>query len=123
MHISTNRAIVNLLSRLKGGPRAKAVEHRAEDDCQRKENDCLAAKRASGAEIGPLQASLCDQVLCDVGTELVVHEASKSDAVTESLKKADWVAKQEHRSKDKEDVLEHTGESEDEGGGLANLQI
>lgn len=91
---------------------AKDHEHRGNDTG---EDNQLAESGAVLAKLGPLHATGADSLLQLLTTELVVDKTAERNAVTESLEKGDGVAEEEHRCENEENILEDTGESEDEG--------
>lgn len=116
-------AVVDLVGRVggvAGSERAKDEEH-ANDDGGKDHQ--LAENRAGVAKFLPLHAALAEVLLQLLSAELVVDETAKRDGVTESLERRDGVLEEEHGRKDKEDILEYTGEGKDERGGLADLEI
>ena len=73
------------------------------------------------AKLLPGQGALTDEILHLLATELVVNQTAKSNTVSESLEQADRVVEQHNRGEDQEDVLEHTGQGEDQRRRLADL--
>lgn len=64
---------------------------------------------------------LGQKVVDTVLSKLVVHQTTKGDGVSEGLERSNGIAEDDHGGNDKEDVLEDSGQSKDEGGGFANL--
>ena len=114
-------AVVELgrLVRSNGGAHS-ADDHEERDD-DSSQDDELTSNRTCLAKLSPGHGALAQVVLELLATELVVDQAAQSDAVAERLEKTDGVLEEHHGGKDEENVLEHTGERENKGRGLANL--
>lgn len=108
-------AVVDLTGRLRGIARSKGAENHEHGHDDGSKDHQLAEDWASVAKLLPLHATLSEVFLQHLASKLVVDETTQSNAVTESLEKRDGVLEQEHGCEDEEDVLQHTGESEDEG--------
>lgn len=110
-------SLIRVVARTKA---AKDHEHRGDDTG---EDNQLAESGAVLAKLGPLHSTSADSLLQLLTTKLVVDKTAERNAVTESLEKGDGVAEEEHRCENEENILEDTGESEDEGRSLANLRF
>jgi hypothetical protein len=113
--------VVKLARGFGGESRSQSTEKNEHGEHEQTKDDDLARSGAVVAKLGPRQTALAQVLLDLIGTELVVDETTKSNAVAKSLEKSNWVAEEEHGGKDKEDIFEHTREREDERGGLADL--
>lgn len=100
---------------------SKAAEKDEDDEDDEAENNQLAQSGVAGAVFSPSTATLTKVLLELVGTELVVDETAESNAVTESLQTGDGVLENHHRGEDEQNILQHTGEGENKGRGLADL--
>jgi hypothetical protein len=114
-------AVVDLVRGIGSVARSKRPEDHEHSDDNGGEDHQLAENGSGVAKLLPLHAALTEVLLQLLRAELVVDETAERDGVAESLKRSDGVLEQEHGRKDEEDVLQYTGESEDERGGLANL--
>jgi hypothetical protein len=114
--------VVDLVGRLRGIAWSKGAKDQEHGDDDGGENHELAENRPAVAELLPLHATLAEVLLELLTTKLVVDEATKRNAVTKGLEETDGVLEEEHGREDEENVLEYTGESEDERRGLANLE-
>jgi hypothetical protein len=81
----------------------------------------LALSWVHNTVFAPSPAALGKGVLEGVGSKLVVQHAHKRNSVSENLGSGDWVTIEEDGCEHKEDVLQHTAKSKDEGRCLANL--
>ena len=77
----------------------------------------------SVTELSPGAVGLLAVFLELVGAELVVHHATEGNGVTEQLEGGHRGVKPECGNRDENDILEDTTESENEGGGFANLFV
>jgi hypothetical protein len=113
--------VVELAGLLRGVAGTKAAEDHEHGSNDTSEDNQLAGGGAVLAKLGPLHSTSADSLLQLLTTKLVVDKTAERNAVAESLEKSDGVAEQEHRCENEENVLEDTGQSEDEGRSLANL--
>jgi hypothetical protein len=112
---------IELISRHAGGAHRRQYQHEEHKDTRDRHKP--PRYRFPGPEIRPGSLAMRDIVLELVGAEFVVHKAAERDGVTEGLQPADWIAEDEHGGQHEEDVLEYAGQSHDQGGSLANLDI
>lgn len=101
---------------------ATAVQDEQNDNARHTDGDGLGAGRVGAIVLADLQAHVGDHAVALLSTELVVHQTSQGDGVTEELLASDGVEENDHRGSNKEDILEDTGHGQDDGGGLADQQ-
>jgi hypothetical protein len=114
--------IVDLVGRLRGIAWSKGAKDEEHGDDDGGENHELAEDRPAVAKLLPLHAALTKVFLELLAAKLVVNETAERNAVAKGLEESDGILEKEHGREDEENVLEHTGESKDERGGLANLK-
>lgn len=71
--------------------------------------------------LGKRQLGIAQAVLNSVGAELVPDQSAESDGIPEELQRCHRVLENDHGCDDQENILEHTRESEHNGGSFANL--
>lgn len=116
------KLVLGVLVVLGGEVGGKTAEEDEDDEDGETKDDELAQSGVARTVLGPGATASANVLLDLVGTELVVDETAEGNAVAKGLETGDGVAEDEHRGKDEEDILEDTGQGEDEGRGLANLQ-
>lgn len=104
------------------GGGATAVQEQQDENARHTDGDGLGAGRVGAVVLADVQAHVGDHVVALLSTELVVHQASQGNGVTEELLASDGVEEDDHGGSDKEDILEDTGHGQDNGGGLADQQ-
>jgi hypothetical protein len=114
---------IGIVGVLAGNSTSGANTAEEQDDGNENEtnDDKLTCSGVAGAVVGPGTLASTHVLLDLVGSELVVNEAAKGNAVAEELERRDWVAEDHHGGDDEENVLEHTAESHDETRGSADL--
>lgn len=103
--------------------RATAVQNEQNKSARHTNEKGLGAGRVAAVELANLEAHIGHQALALLGTELVVHQTSQGNGVTEELLGSDGIAENHHGGGDKEDVLEDTSHSQNNGRSLANLGV
>ena len=63
-----------------------------------------------------------DSLLNVVTSELVIHQRAQSDRVSEVLQRRHWIAEDEHRCHDEQDIFQDARECQDNCGCLADLE-
>lgn len=114
--------IDDLVGRLRSNSRSETSKKQEHSEQEQTKDEQFASSRSVLAKFGPSQTTLSNIFPEHVGTKLVVDKAGQGDTVAEGLEEGDWVAEKHHRRKNKENILEHAGEGEDEGRGLADLR-
>jgi hypothetical protein len=115
--------VVKLVGLIRSIAGPKATENQKHGDDDSTKDHQLSERWAGLTELCPLHAALAEELLQLLSTELVVDETAESDAVAKGLDKGNGVAEEEHGRENKENVLEYTGEGENEGRSLANLNF
>lgn len=96
-----------------------------EEDKHCEENECDDGNTAKNglavAKVGPLATGLTSITLDRLIAKLVVHHASKSDAVSKELETSNLSTPNDHGRNDEEDILEDTTEGEHKRRCLADL--
>ena len=113
--------LVGHLSSSGGG--ATAVENEQNESARHTDEDGLGAGRVAAVVLTNLEAHIGSKTLALLSTELVVHQTSQGNGVTEELLGSDGVAENEHGGTDKEDILEDTSHGQDNSRSLANLLV
>lgn len=113
---------VDLSSRFRGVARSKRAKDHEHGDQDGDENHKLAQDWSGVAKFLPLHAALTEVLLQLLSSKLIVDQSSKSNAVAKCLEKRYGVLEQEHGCEDEEDILQHTGEGENERRGLSDLE-
>jgi len=114
--------IVNLASLLRSIAWAKRSQDHEHGNENRGKDHQLAENGSGVAQLLPLHAALTEVLFEFLTAKFVVDETTKCNAVSKGLKKRDGVLEEKHGCEDQENILEDAGESEDKGGGLANLR-
>lgn len=86
------------------------------------ENKTLRTRRVILAHSTQGKLSIPCEVLDTISAKLVVDQTSEGDRVAEELERSDWVPEDDHRGHDEQDVLQHTRQSENNGGCFADLR-
>jgi hypothetical protein len=111
---------VSHLSSSSGGG-AATVENKQNENARHTDEDGLGAGGVAAVVLADLEAHIGSKTLALLSTELVVHQTSQGNGVTEELLGSDGVAENDHGGSDKEDVLEDTSHGQDDSRSLANL--
>lgn len=109
----------HVLGGVSGGQTSEEDED--EQDTGRDDNE-LAQRWTTVAELAPLTTSLVGIALQRVVPELVVDHAGKGDAVAEELETSNLGAPDDHGGHNEQHILEYTTERKDQGRSLANLR-
>lgn len=117
----TTHLVLGVLVVLGSEARSKTTEQHENNEDDEAENDELADSGVARAVFSPSTATLTKVLLELIGTELVVDETTEGNAVTKGLETRDGVLEDHHRGENEQDILQHTGKREDQGGGLADL--
>ena len=112
----------HLSSSSRGGG-ATTVENKQNENARHTDEDGLGAGRVAAVVLTNLEAHIGNKALALLSTELVVHQTSQGNRVTEELLGSDGVAENEHGGSDQEDILEDTGHGQDNSRSLANLLV
>lgn len=117
----TANLVLGVLIILRSEARSKTTEEDEDDEDDETKNDQLAQSRVAGAVFRPSTTTLAKVLLELIRAKLVVDETAERNAVTEGLEARDGVLEDDHRREDEQNVLQHTGEGENKGRGLADL--
>lgn len=115
--------VLGVLVVLGSEARSEAAEQDENDEDDEAEDNKLAQSRVAGAVLSPGAAALTKVLLELVRTELVVDKTAESNAVAERLETGNGVLEDDHGGEDEQDILQHTGEGENKGRGLADLWV
>lgn len=117
----TANLVLRVLVVLRSEARSKAAEQDEDDEDDETEDNHLAKSRVAGTVFSPSTATLAKVLLKLIGAKLVVDKTAEGNGVTEGLETGNGVLENHHGGEDEENILQHTGEGEDEGRGLADL--
>lgn len=79
--------------------------------------------QATNADTTEGLAGVGEEVANSLSTKLVVDKTHKGDTVSESLEGGNGIVEDDHGGNNEEDILEDTGESENESGCFSNLIV